>query len=359
MSIHAYVGLPRSGKTYNAVANTIIPALRAGRIVVTNIPLHMDRILELFPLADVRPFPINEIAQEPGRIFDYVPHGCVLVMDEVWRLFPAGLKAHQVPTEFKQLLAEHGHMVDEHGNAMTITLVTQDLAQISAFARLLVEQTFLHTKLSHLGSDGSFRVRIFHGPVTGQNPPKSNEIRMILGRYDEKIYRLYKSHTMSKAGEDGANEKPMDTRGNVWKRPGILAAAVAAVAVTWWSLAALGDIFTPDREEVEPASRERSDRLPAQPLRTARVRTPTPKTYRVAAIFGYANGENSYALLTDDQGESFWIPADRCEQSRLMWRCKHDGQWWPLTGKRRPPVEDRRATMADVMPSFSSGRSSP
>lgn len=348
MSIQAYVGLPRSGKTYNAVANTIIPALRAGRTVVTNIPLHMDRVLELYPLADVRPFPINEIAQEPGTIYDHVPHGCVLVMDEVWRLFPAGLKAHQVPTEFKQLLAEHGHMVDEHGNAMSIVLVTQDLAQISAFARVLVEQTFLHTKLSHLGTDRSFRVRIFHGPVTGQNPPKSSEVRMILGRYDERIYRLYKSHTLSKAGEDGANEQAMDTRGNVWKRPAWLIGAAASIVVAFWSFSTLGDIFGgPEQEPTRVASVATNARS-APATVPAKSRTePKRDTWRVSGFVDL--GTESIALLESESGELAMMDASGCQRSRWMAQCRYRGEWVPYIRRARRP-EEPAATPGSILP---------
>ena len=42
MSITAYTGLPGSGKTYGVVQHVIVPALQAGRRVVTNIPMRAD-----------------------------------------------------------------------------------------------------------------------------------------------------------------------------------------------------------------------------------------------------------------------------------------------------------------------------
>lgn len=37
MAISAYIGIPGSGKSYEAVCNVIIPAFTSGRRVVTNI----------------------------------------------------------------------------------------------------------------------------------------------------------------------------------------------------------------------------------------------------------------------------------------------------------------------------------
>lgn len=268
MSIHAYTGLPGSGKSYNVVGNVVVPALREKRVVVTNIPLHMEALREMFPVADVRELDLAKVAAEPDLLEEYAPPGSVLIMDELWRLFPAGQKVNQVPEQFKSILAEHRHRVDEVGRSMQIVFVTQDLAQIGAFARQLVEQTFLHTKLGHLGASGSFRVRIFHGPVTGANPGKNSEIRMILGKYRPEIYRLYKSHTMSQASGDGADESVVDKRGNIWRRPGIWIAAVLCVAAAVWAVFGLKSVFGSDSvlvsESLKHAGVQRSVNRPIQ-----------------------------------------------------------------------------------------------
>lgn len=264
MSIHAYTGLPGSGKSYNVVGNVVVPALRERRVVVTNIPLHMDGLLEMFPDVDVRVLDVHSVAAEPELIEEVAPPGCVLIIDELWRLFPAGQKVNNVPEQFKSLLAEHRHRVDEAGRSMQIVFVTQDLAQIGAFARQLVEQTFLHTKLGHLGASGSFRVRIFHGPVTGANPGKGSEIRMILGKYRPEIYRLYKSHTMSQSSSEGADESVVDKRGNIWRRPGIWIAAVICVIALGWAVYALKGVFGSDSVLVSESLKQAGVNAPAR-----------------------------------------------------------------------------------------------
>lgn len=342
MSILAYVGLPGSGKTYSVVANQVLPALKEGRVVVTNIPLHEEKIRELVATGEIREFPTDRVAQQPELIEDYAPHGCVLIIDELWKLFPAGQKVNHVPEPFKKLLAEHRHMVDEAGRSTQIVFVTQDLAQIGAFARQLVEQTFLHKKLGELGLDGSYQCRIFHGAVTGQNPPKSTEIRTVLGRYEKRIYSLYSSHTMSKSAVAGAQEKAVDSRGNIWKRPAWIVGGGACVVASVWAVSILGDVFGPPSA---PMAEQRSgvERLVPAAASVRRSVIPEPvKAYRVSIVLLSSDATKSYALLVDDQGAKVWLPASNCRFERLQWRCRFENKWWVQTGIFRAPEEDKR-----------------
>lgn len=219
MSITAYVGLPGAGKSYGVVEHQILPALRAGRHVVTNIPLHADAIRKDISTGTIDVFPLDVVLAEPRRISEFAVPGCVLVIDELWRLFPAGVQANKVPESYKSLLAEHRHMVNAAGDSMQIVFVTQDLGQVAAFARQLVEQTFRITKLSHVGMSGRYRVDVYHGVVTGHAPPVAKRLREMTGRYRKEVYQYYQSHTLTEAGGSGANEKAVDKRANVWRSP--------------------------------------------------------------------------------------------------------------------------------------------
>lgn len=350
MSILAYVGLPGSGKSYSVVANQILPALKAGRTVVTNIPLHEEKIREQITTGEIREFPTDQVAAQPELIDDYAPHGCLLIIDELWKLFPAGQKVNHVPDAYKKLLAEHRHMVDEQGRSTQIVFVTQDLAQIGAFARQLVEQTFLHKKLGELGMDGSYQCRIFHGCVTGQSPPKSMELRTVLGRYEKRIYELYVSNTMSKSGVGGAQEKAVDTRGNIWKRPAWLIGGGCCLVVGFWSVRTLGAMFSPEPPVVSAQAPGRG----ATPLAAAisnRSAAPVvpPKSYRVSMVLQSSQVEHSYALLVDDQGAKVWVPAGNCMFDRMQWRCRYENKWWTLSGVYREPQEDKRPMFGEVM----------
>lgn len=227
--ITAYVGLPGSGKSYNAVEHVILPALRDGRTVVTNLPMNVEQVAEAIPSADLRHVELERIKDNPSLIDELCPAGAVVVFDELWRLWPAGEKVNRIPEEFKSFLAEHRHRVDAEGRSMQIAFVTQDLAQVAAFCRQLIEQTLIHTKLGHLGAKGKFKVNICHGAVTGLVAPEARQLVTRLGSYKPEVFRFYKSHTMSESGKQGADESAVDQRGNIWKRPGLIAMGVLGI----------------------------------------------------------------------------------------------------------------------------------
>lgn len=346
MSIYAYVGMPGSGKSYDVVANQIIPALKQGRRVVTNIPLHMDVVRQLVPDAQVDELPLERIEVQPELIEEYAKPGVVLIIDECWRLWPSGLKTHQVPEAYKTLLAEHRHRVDADGNAMVIVLVTQDLAQLAAFARQLVEQTFYHTKLTHVGSAGTYRIDIYRGPVTGANPPSGSRVREILGRYDKSIFKLYKSHTMSEAGHAGANEKTMDARGNIWRRPMLWITAAACVAFLAWGIpAAVRLLHNPTGKELRAQApstvigRPRADAVAGRG-QVAVIQAPQ-YTYRVAAWVQLdedrGDGVPGFAMLTRSDGASITIDLSECALHRWHAVCVYDGGSWTSIAPRAIP----------------------
>lgn len=217
MSISAYVGLPGHGKSYGAVANVIIPALTAKRLVYTNIPLNDEKCLSDFGMTAI-PFSTDDIVKNPNWWSDVFTAGAVFVLDEVWRLWPAGLKANNVRESDKAFLAEHRHLVGENGFATEIYLVTQDLSQVASFARALVETTYRVVKLGNIGLNTRFRVDVYFGAVTGGKPPVSQREREIHGgKFKKEVYQYYKSHTKSETGGAG-DETKTDKRGNAFGR---------------------------------------------------------------------------------------------------------------------------------------------
>lgn len=214
MAITAYVGLPGHGKSYGAVANVIIPALRQKRLVYTNIPMYEDHCLNELGMVPV-PFSIDDLIKNPNWFRDVFTSGAILVLDECWKLWPSGLKANAVREGDKTFLAEHRHMVGENGYSTEVYLVVQDLANIAMFARSLVETTVRMVKLVNLGFDKRFRVDFYSGAVTGPKPPVSKREREIHGgKFKKEIYDFYKSHTLSETGFAG-DETRTDKRFNI------------------------------------------------------------------------------------------------------------------------------------------------
>lgn len=266
MAIDAYTGLPRSGKSYSVVKNVILPSLREGRSVYTNIPLTPLAVEEFGQLVNQLP---ADWFSRPD-LFASIPPGAVVVLDELWRRWPSGMKTSAVLFQDKEFLAEHGHNVDSAGNTTRVVLVTQDLSQIASFARDLVAMTYRAEKLDAVGADGRFRVDVYKGSVSGQKPPKSQMVRQLFDKYEETVWRYYKSSTKSQTGDVG-NESRADKRGNIWRSPWLIASFVAPVLLIPPLLWYIVHLFGSGLGQADKASAKAPLVNPPPPVAAARV----------------------------------------------------------------------------------------
>jgi zona occludens toxin (predicted ATPase) len=333
VAVTAYVGYPRHGKSYSAVEQVILPAIRARRTVVTNLALRMDVIRRDFPEADVRPFPVAEIEAAPHRILEFCPHGAVVVIDEAWRFWPAGVKVSNIPEPFKSFLAEHGHRLDAAGNSQQVVLVTQDLNQVAAFARQLVEETFVTRKLRAVGREQNFRTDVYQGHPTGLDPPERSRVRQVFGVYREDVWRYYTSHTMSEAGAGvAANEGVLDRRGNLLRRPVVYVAAASILGLPVLGVfllvhggPALGLAGKPRaRPGAVVASSSSSGGLVSSPVRVAAAGT-WWVSMRLEGLC--ASGRCGWGVLTDGK-RSVWVSLLKCRQVGWFFECPLPGGGW-------------------------------
>jgi len=348
MTTLAYVGRPGSGKSYAVVENQIMPALKAGIKVVTNIPMIMDEVRKVVPGADVVEFPIDTVAAEPHKIYDYVTHGCLFVIDEVWKIWPSGQKVNDVPEPYKRLLKEHRHMVDVFGRAINIVLVTQDLGDIGAFAVRMIDETFVHTKMSTLGASGSFRVDIYEGPVKGPQYPVNSRVRFIGPlQYKADVYKFYKSHTMSESTKLGAIETGMDRRNIIWKRPIFIVGALAIPCLLWFGFHTLHSVI--DKAKGKPAASAQSaptagptsvvsrpfDAI-ANPIRAA---IDSGDWRVVGVVKNLDHPEKSLAVLRPKAGSPVFVPFAKCQEViDQSVRCPIDGIFYDEFGKASTDV---------------------
>lgn len=297
MAIVAYVGLPGHGKSHSVVEHVILPALKARRTVVTNVALHWDKVRQEFPGCDLRLFDIKAVSADPPAIHSIAVPGSVLVIDEAWELWPAGVMPKDVPLPFRELLAKHRHRVDDQGNSMQIVLVTQDLGQMGKFARDLVEETFRTVKLNRLGSSSRYRVDIYPGPVSGPNPPVSKRTRQMFGRYRPEVWQWYQSHTQSSAGEGGANESKVDGRGVIWRSPVWWVMGAAIVGGLAYGVYAMVRFFSPEHHDVATVAAPRA-RASAGAVMPARLGPDAAWTV-VGTMIDHTRPERSLAWISD------------------------------------------------------------
>jgi len=333
MTIYAYTGLPGSGKSYDMVANQILPALQQGRPVIANLPLNLEAVYAKCPGAEIRDFPLEQIKGTPEAIDGVLVPGALVVIDEAWEMFPAGLKVNNAPEPLKNWLAKHRHMVDAQGRSMQVVIGTQDLAQISAYVKPLIDKTFMHTKLSHVGASGSYRIDVYQGARNFDKMAKEARLQEVFGQYKKEIFDLYQSHTMRQSEGSGANEKALDTRAVIWKRPGIIAGGLICLVAVSWAVPTIAGLFVDDAPAVSTPIRQNSGA--SAPV--ARVRGPD---WRIAGFVD--QGQNVIVLLSSSDGQHALMDGRECRRSRFIAECEYLGQVVRLAGLPRMPVEDNR-----------------
>ncbi|PSF10579.1 hypothetical protein C7H09_06445 [Marinobacter fuscus] len=272
MSIVGYSGLPGSGKSYGVVENVIIPALEAGRHVMTNIPLKTGRLSDDFPKGRVTIFN-NKDAEDDPEFFnlDDHPGGVIWVIDEAWRFWKSGMKSVHIPEKQKEFFTEHRHVVGDDGRTNEIVLVTQDLSQLCIFVRGLIEETFRAVKLTAIGQSNKYRIDVYMGAAQGQKPGKP--LRQLYGSYKPEIYQYYRSHTRNKTDFVAGMEEKADDRANVLKHPLIRFGMPFALVVGIFGVYRMYNYFQSDPlDEPQPQVSQNP------PISTAPVQSSNPRT---------------------------------------------------------------------------------
>lgn len=214
MAINGYFGQPRSGKSYSVVEYVVIPALKQGRHVITNIPLESDLLVQVFG-GQITQLDLD--ALDDPDLADKIPHGAVAILDESWRRWPAGQKVSQCSKKDLRWLKEHGHRVSIDGKAMQIILVTQVASDLASWVRALINHSFHMAKLDSVGADKRFSIKVYKGCPTGDRIPQKLLVRDAYGTYKPDIYQYYRSATQSESETlNVGDEKAIDKRANIW-----------------------------------------------------------------------------------------------------------------------------------------------
>ncbi len=234
MAVMAYVGEPGSGKTYEVVTEVVLPALREGRRVVSNIRgLHFDEMKAyLMVECGVLESGIGELhlvdVEDPGKPeFFYtetnpgavVRPGDLVVLDECWRWFGKGMPINKAMFEFFRM---HRQYVDAKGVSCDVVLISQSIQDIDRKVLVVIEKHFRMEKYKAFGSKTRYSVEMFNGYKVSGNA----RVRMLARKYNARFFPFYSSY----AGK-GGDEREVDKRFNIWKSPFFLVAVPCALVI--------------------------------------------------------------------------------------------------------------------------------
>lgn len=194
-------GPPRAGKSYDAVKNHILPALKKGRAVYARldgldhdaIAAHLgmkpERVREL--LHHVEPDDVVPTfrCRREGATYIIPEHlrDALVLIDEVHEFYPAGMKP--LEREQEQFFARHGQF------GMDIVVASQTFDRMHAEIRARVERRVLFRKLSHfaalkwlgIGGKGQYARRFYVTAGAGKFQVIGND----RDNYDPRIFPLY------------------------------------------------------------------------------------------------------------------------------------------------------------------------
>lgn len=228
MAINAYTGLMGSGKSYEVVENVILPALVAGRRVVTNVAnLQIDKITDyLIDTLKADPDKIGQVVQVQNEDItkpDFFPPehptegaepsvvrpGDLVVIDECWRWWSIGSKILPAHMVFFRM---HRHFVDPLTDVTCdLVLVVQDIGDLHRQLKAVIENVYRMTKHKALGVSSRYRVDVYQGNKVTRSP-----IRSIQRKYNKAIFPLYQSYSH---GDGKGKEVAIDDRNNIFKSP--------------------------------------------------------------------------------------------------------------------------------------------
>jgi len=200
-----HAGLAGSGKSYEAVVNNIIPALKKGRKVFSNIEgLNHKQFSDVtgIPLPIINNLLIQLDNSQIPTIEQHVENDSLVVIDELQDFFQSGnSKLSKGMTEF---VTQHRH------RGIDILAMGQTHEDVHVLWKRRIDLLFVFTKRDAVGMPNSYTWRSFKQDITAK---KFILINSGGGSYDKKYFGLYKSHS------DGTQnlQTHTDDRGNILK----------------------------------------------------------------------------------------------------------------------------------------------
>lgn len=312
MAIYSINGLQGHGKSYSAIEIGIKQALEENRPIYTNIPVIRERIEEIYPTARI--FDLSHVAYleacDKGLDYwAYIQNGSLVVLDEVWRFWPSGLKVSNMKERDLSFIKEHRHRVDETGRNIDIIFVTQNNKDIACTIREMIETTIICVQLNQVGANKKFRRDYYNGCVTGYVGPQQKFTKSEYSSYKPEVYRLYKSYTQAIGNiEQGAEKKILAaTIFSGWSfKIMVVAVVVLFAAAACSAMSAKKGIskIVDDGKYNGNASQESVSKSEIKPASPAVVSVPksvisdVPRDSQVWRLVGYYRSpDKSFALL--------------------------------------------------------------
>lgn len=273
MPINAFGGGVGTGKTYGVMEHVVLPAVAAGRFIITNIEglneqaiydyvaqhFYRGKIIcvghirrcdrnapeaeDFFPGQDA----LDKAVLVPDPEAPSVVGGDLVIVDEATRYWPQDEKVKKAHAYF---FREHRHFANEMGHTCDLVVIDPDLSMLARALKGKVEMSSITHKPKEIGLN-KYVVNLYRG-VTLRAKPVSTQGPF---SFKKEVYSLYKSYANEKA-----KEQSIDKRQNLLLNPRLWFYVVGMLllfVMCMWGLYSYYrhqvDKFTPKDQKVEPA----------------------------------------------------------------------------------------------------------
>ncbi|MGE8504688.1 MAG: zonular occludens toxin domain-containing protein [Pseudomonas sp.] len=261
MSIKIHHGPNGAYKTSGAIQDDAIPALKEGRLIITNVRgFTLERVLQVMPelpsTVDIINLDLEKLddMERMRTWFQWAPRGAFIIFDETQLIFPKAwrekdLERFDYPGGSEAAAAADrpinwldGWTRHRHWN-WDIVLTTPNIAYIRDDIRMTCEMAYRHSNLAVIGIGGRYK-EAQHDAQTNRPPMEGTIIEY--KRIKPDTFKLYQSTATGKTQDTKAGK-------SLLRSPKLLALLVF-MALLIGGLLSLGSInFGPARATPEPA----------------------------------------------------------------------------------------------------------
>lgn len=294
-------GLPGSGKSYEAVAERIVPAVKAGRKVFAYIEgLNHEKIAEICGISTelCHTLLVQVDREQVPAIYDHVENDSLVVIDELQNFFPSGRLT--LSDEMTKFVTEHRH------RGLDIIGMGQSIADIHTLWRRRCERKMQFLKMSMVGMDDSYKWSAYQGSQNDRGEITFTKIKSGTRKYDPVYFGTYASHTSDTSNTDTYG----DDRLNIFKSSAFKYGLPAAAAIGCYAIYYLVGFFsTPaDVETVTAAEYVRPQigpqNAPVAPVDAVEIPVVQTTSINGAGSFDVLFGEGYTVVLSASYAET-------------------------------------------------------
>lgn len=237
--IICHEGLPRSGKSYEAMVKHVLPALKKGRKVFAYIEgINHEKIAEILEMTveAVKELLIEVKAEDVPKIFKIAEKNSLIIIDEIHKFWPN--QRNKMDQETLNWIAEHGH----DGQDIIVMTQTYDGSTHREW-RNRTQRKIQFLKLDVLGREKKFQWTGYTGLLDAKGNIKWQKVDNGFGSYDEKYFGIYKSHTSDEVQTGNYKDQRFNALNQKSLKFGIPFAVAAFIGGLWYTIHFLS---TPD-----------------------------------------------------------------------------------------------------------------